>query len=276
MQFKSVFIAAAACLAISGQVQAQTEVLYITDGDANDITAIQGGAIIDQNLDVGGDRRYRVAVQDTIWLGDMDAADNIELDLNLDPTGNSSPAGLDITEGTDGATDGSFNYTVESFVSTAGVYQYNTDWSGGTLLFTVSGTDIVGITYDPVNGSLWISDQNSIYEYSMAGNLIGQFDHSGGRGSLAYEASTDTLWYVANAGSTIQQYDKAGNLLDTLSVSYGGNYWGAEMAAAAAPPPPTEPPAPAVPVPSMGVPGIALLALLMMIVGLGFTRIRGV
>ena len=249
-------------------VSAQTDVLYITDGDANKITAIQNGVIIDENLDVGGSRRYRVAVRDTIWLGDMDAADNVELDLNLDPTGNTSPSGLNILEGTDGATDGSFNYTVESFLSSAGVYQYDADWSGGTLMFTVSGTSIVGITYDPVNRSLWISDQNTIYEYSMDGNLISQFPQSGQVGSLAYELSTDTLWHVSNSGSTILQYEKSGVLLNTLSVNYGGNYYGAEMSAGA--PQGVE----AVPVPTLGSTAIAALILLMTLLGSGLIRGR--
>jgi hypothetical protein len=216
-------------LSFSGLASAQTEVLYITNGDADDIWAIQGGVVIDSNLDVGGSRRYRVAVWDSVWLGDMDSGQNVELSLDLDPTGNSSLTGVDIVEGTDGATDGTYNYTVESFVSSGDVYRFDNDWSGGEALFTVTGNDIVGITYDADNGTLWISDRFNIYEYSMAGALLGQFPHEGGRGSLAYETTSDTLWYVSNGAVSLRQYSKTGTLLDTLSSGVGANVWGAEF-----------------------------------------------
>lgn len=224
-------LSAVAALVIAGAAQAQTQVLYITDGDSDFIKAIQGGIIIDENLMIGGSRRYRIAVTDTIWLGDMDSGENAEFTLGLDPTGNTSPTGVDISEGTDGATDGMFNYTVESFVATGSVYQYNGDWSGGTELFSVTGSDIVGITYDTVNGTLWISDQFMVSQYDMAGNILSSFGHDGSRGSLAYEPATDSLWYVPNnPGSLIRQYSKDGDLMQSLNVPYGGNVWGAEFA----------------------------------------------
>jgi hypothetical protein len=222
-------LAASLLLLLAGPIWAQSQVLYVTNGDANDIFAIQSGVLFDQNLDVGGSRRYRVAVRDTVWLGDMDAGQNVELTLDLDPTGNTSLTGVDIAEGTDGATDGTYNYTVESFVSSGDVYRFNSDWSGGEALFTVTGTDIVGITYDSMNGTLWISDRNNIYEYSLAGDLLGQFAHTGGRGSLAYEPTTDTLWYVSNGNVDLFQYSKAGDLLDTLDPGLSANAWGAEF-----------------------------------------------
>ena len=261
MKLGSLIFVALLFSGFAGIASAQTDVLYLTDGDANDIKAIQNGVIIDQNLEVGGIRRYRVAVRDTIWLGDMDQGENIELDLSLDPTGNTSATGVDIFEGTDGATDGTYNYTVESFADSAGVYQFNSDWSGGTYLFTVTGSDIAGITFDPVSGTLWISDKSSIYNYSMAGALLGSFAHVGGYGSLAYEASTDTLWYASNDGSTLLQYAKGSQLLNTLNVAFGGNVWGAEMN----PDPGTA--GPLAPIPTLNMSGMALLILLMLFVG---------
>ena len=218
-------------LSCTGACMAQTDTLYVTDGDADFVKAISGGNVVDQNLATGGSRLYRIAVRDTIWLGDMDQSPNAEFTLDLDPTGDSSPAGLDITEGTDGATDGVWNYTVESFVSDAVVTRYNLDWSGGENVFDVSGTQIVGITYDSANGTLWIGDQFTITQYDMQGNALSSFSHVGDRGSLAYEPSTDTLWYVTNAGgNAIRQYAKDGTLLQTLDVPFGGNVWGAEFA----------------------------------------------
>ncbi len=223
-------LATVAALVVAGAAQAQTQVLYITDGDSDFIKAIQGGIIIDENLMIGGSRRYRIAVTDTIWLGDMDAGSNAEFTLGLDPTGNTSPTGVDISEGTDGATNGVFNWTVESFGNTGGVYQYNGDWSGGAELFSVTGSQIVGITYDTAAGTLWVSDQFMISQYDMAGNILSSFGHDGDRGSLAYEPATDSLWYVPNSGSLIRQYSKDGDLMQLLDVPYGGNVWGAEFA----------------------------------------------
>ncbi len=226
-----------AVLVIVGRSHAQTSVLYVTDGDSDFIKAIQGGSIVDQNSSTGGSRRYRVAVRDTIWLGDMDSGTNAEFDLALDPTGNTSPTGVDITEGTDGATDGVHNFTVESFVSTGTVYQYDGNWSGGTPLFSVTGDQIVGITYDTSADTLWVSDRFTVAQYDMAGNVLASFPHQGDRGSLAYEHATDTLWYVTNAPSNIiRQYAKDGTLLQTLNVPYGGNVWGAEFQFAGEPP----------------------------------------
>ena len=264
MKFRGTILVSLILMIMSSMASAQTEVLYITDGDANDIKAIQNGVIIDQNLDVGANRRYRVAIRDTIWLGDMDQGTNAELDLALDPTGNSSPTGVDIQEGIDGATDGSSNYTVESFTGSADVYQFGPDWSGGVKLFAVSGNDIVGITFDSASGTLWISDRSSIYNYSMAGALLSSFPHSGGRGSLAYETTTDTLWYVTNSSDTLLQYSKGGQLLNSINVAYGGNVWGAEMTGNASVPVIAEPPEP---VPTLNIPGLAVLILLLLSAG---------
>jgi hypothetical protein len=224
-------IAVCAGLGVAAAAQAQSSSLYVTDGDSNFIKKIRNGAVVDQNLSTGGSRRYRVAINTTIWLGDMDSGTNAEFDLGLDFTGNTSPTGIDIFEGTDGATDGTFNYTVESFVNSGGVYRFNADWTAGTKLFTVAGVQIVGITYDTLSGTLWISDIDSIEQYDFAGNKLSSFQHAGDRGSLAYEPATDTLWYVTNSGgNTIRQYSKTGQLLQTLNVGFGGNVWGAEFA----------------------------------------------
>ena len=229
MKFFAKALVTLSILFVTGTLYAQTDVLYITDGDSNDIWAVQGGVVFDQNLDVGGNRRYRVAARDTLWLGDMDTGTNVELTQDLDPTGNTSPTGIDIFEGTDGAADGTYNYTVESFVNSAGVYRFGSDWTGGEFMFTVTGNGIVGITFDPVNGSLWISDQANVYEYDLTGQLLGQFAHTGSWGSLAYEPTTDTLWYVSNSSDLLRQYAKDGTLLDTVSSGVTQNVWGAEF-----------------------------------------------
>ncbi len=47
--------------------------------------------------------------------------------------------------------------------------------------------------------------------------------------------------------------------MNTINVAYGGNVWGAEMTGNAR--------APMIPVPTLGIPGLALLILLMLSLG---------
>ena len=78
--------------------------------------------------------------------------------------------------------------------------------------------------------TLWISDQNNIYQYSLGGDLLSQFAHRSGRGSLAWEPSTDTLWYITNRSDSIDQYSKDGAFLQNVTVAgLRSNNWGAEF-----------------------------------------------
>src|SRR5262245_37534461 len=97
----------------------------------------------------------------------------------------------------DGAVNGLFNYTLDAFFDKdTTVYRTNFDWTNPTPLFSIrGGNDYVGITFDTFAGNLWISDMNRIYQYGLDGDLLSQFTHAGGRGSLAYDTETDSLWY---------------------------------------------------------------------------------
>ena len=74
----------------------------------------------------------------------------------------------------------------------------------------------------------------------MTGDLLSSFAHSGSRGSLAFDESDGTLWYVPNiASSNLLQYSTAGALLTSLSTpTRVGNVWGAEISISGAPPVP--------------------------------------
>jgi hypothetical protein len=208
---------------------AQSTTLYVTDGDAARLARVQGGSVLTSSTHVRG---YPIAVRNTIWIGDYNGAqpNAIEYGLNGVATGNTAP--YTHVFSVDGATNGNTNYQLgNAFNSTATVFSSNFDWTGQAAMFNVNGTDLVGITFDTVSGSLWISDQNNIYNYSLAGNLLGQFAHQSGRGSLAYEYATDTLWYVNNFSNNIDQYSKAGAFLGTVSApGLSSNNWGAEFA----------------------------------------------
>lgn len=230
MNIKNVCAIVVLLVASSSATAGLIDKLFVTDGDRARLAIIEGTAA---TIKTTYQRGFPLAVRDSIWLGDYSAPNPaVEYDLNGNATGNTMNTYTPVF-GVDGAVNGATNYTLgNAFTTSATVYSAASDWSGMTALFTVSGFDLVGITFDSVFDTLWISDQNSIYQYDLAGTLLSQFSHVGGRGSLAYEAASDTLWYVTNFSDTIRQYSKTGALLDTLQISgLTSNNWGAEFAA---------------------------------------------
>lgn len=210
--------------------------LYFTNGDASSLQAVNvttGQLSFSVTTHSLG---YPIVVRDSIWLGHRDnnlTAREYAL-VDGTPTGNTATlSGNNFGNFVDGAVVGSFNYTIVAFSSSGTVYRANSDWTDPVSVFTVNGSDLVGITFDNSSGNLWISDQSTIYQYTLTGSLVSQFTHSGGRGSLAYQASTDTLWYVPNSTSSpLLQYGKDGQLLQSLAVAgRSGNVWGAEFQA---------------------------------------------
>ncbi len=220
--------------------------LYVTNGDAARLAIIPGGTTTATTTSTFV-RGYPLAVRnDTIWIDDFRGTPTTSVEYDLDGIATGNTAAHTPVMGVDGAVNGNTNYTLAApFNTSATVYSANSDWTNLTAMFTVSGNDLVGITYDSVNDSIWISDGSNIYEYSLAGTLLGQFAHNGSRGSLAYEPSTDTLWYVINGSNTIEQYSKAGALLQSLTITgSASNNWGAEFAPSGSLPPPQIPDAP--------------------------------
>src|SRR5262249_47433698 len=133
-----------------------------------------------------------------------------------------------------------YNYQLGgAFGSSGTVYRSNLDFSNAQPIFNVSNlSDDVGITYDPTDSTLWVSGQSEIRHYDLSGNQLGGFNHSSGRGWLAYEPDSDTLWYVRNGSNEIDQYSKAGQLLQQVQVNgLAANNWGAEFAMKAVPAP---------------------------------------
>ena len=215
---------------------ALVDTLYVTDGDNARLAIVNGStATIADSHKTGSP----LAVRNTIWIGDYNSLNNqaIEYDLNGTATGNTADYPAPILA-VDGASNGNINYALGgAFTKNATVYSANPDWTNITKLFSVTGIDLVGITYDSVLDSIWISDGGSIYQYSTSGDLISQFVHKSGRGSLAYETSTDTLWYVKNDSDLIVQFSKDGTVLGTVTVSgLTANNWGAEFSSVPVPP----------------------------------------
>jgi len=223
-------------LVLAGAVStayAQTDTLYVTDGDSSRMAIVQGGTL--QNVVTTHNKGYPIAVRNTIWIGDYNGTqpNSIEYNLAGAPTGNAVLYTPHFA--VDGGVNGNKNYELgNAFSTSATVYSADPDWQNETPMFTVFGSDLVGITFDTVNGTIWISDNTLIYEYDLAGNLVSEFAHSSGRGCIAYEPSSDTIWYVTNGSNTITQYSKIGLVMQTLQISgLASNNWGAEFAISA-------------------------------------------
>jgi hypothetical protein len=140
----------------------------------------------------------------------------------------------------DGTTDGRHNYTVTTVCSgcpgNAVVLQTDLDWSNPVVLFTlaISGYDSLGITYDASNNSLWVSKWDAgtaITNYSMTGAVLGSFSTGFGEiGALALDPADGTLWATTFGSSTLYQFDKSGNLLQSGTIAgLGTALWSGEF-----------------------------------------------
>jgi hypothetical protein len=119
----------------------------------------------------------------------------------------------------DGTSDGTYNYAVNYF--SGEVYRTNLDWSNPAPLFNTGfgGYDAIGITWDSLNNSLWVSqwDGSHIYDFTLAGAVLSSFDAGHSRiTSLAMDPADHTLWF-GNQGSmgTFEQFSTTGTLLQT-------------------------------------------------------------
>lgn len=200
-----------------GSAVAQTDSLFMSDGDGRRLLEVKGGSIVNTFPAVPQIRAFPIAVVDTIRttgyaLGEIGG----EYELDGTPTGTQYP----LKQGnimSDGGTDADeFNYGI-SFQGA--VWRYDREWDNGVFLFA-SGTN-AGITYDPSDGTLWISADRraGISHYKTDGTLLGQFSTVGNLDwVLALEPSTDTLWVTERGSERLSQYKKDGTFLGTIRV----------------------------------------------------------
>jgi hypothetical protein len=136
----------------------------------------------------------------------------------------------------DGTRDASRNYSVE-FVS-GKVYKMNLDWSNPVLLFDTGfgSNNAVGITYDPTNNSLWVSqwDQTGVKNFSLDGTLLSSFSTGfDSITSLALDPADHTLWMGSQLNEgTFYQFSRNGVPLSTATYANmtGYNTVGGEFA----------------------------------------------
>jgi hypothetical protein len=212
---------------------------------------------------------YPVAVLSTIrTTGPSPGSVGGEYSLVGVPTGTTFTNGLTSGDIYDGTTDGTYLYAVN--YGDGNVMRFDLTWSNPQVLFSAGGgTDVLGITYDPTNNSLWVSGWNTgtITDYSLTGTVLSSFTVPYTEIScLAFDYSDDTLWFGSqNTQGTFYQYSRTGTSLG--SQSYASlttqNTLGGEFPLSAARGPG---------IPLLGVLGLA--ALIVMLAGIGYTILR--
>lgn len=219
-----------------GTASAQTEELYIHGQGNARMDVVQGGGVVRawntrDTLScpfVVSDGTVRMTSYSPGSVGN-------EYDYFGTPTGNTftapSPIGYDAT------TDGKSNYYTDF---SGAVYRSNTDYTGGSFLFSVSMANPGGIAFDSSNGSLWVSEWSGtrINNYDMGGTLLGGFNLDNfSNMALAYEATSDTLWVFPRDLGQVQQWSKGGSKLNQFTPAGfdASNVLSAEFALVPAP-----------------------------------------
>jgi hypothetical protein len=239
----------AACLLVSSvAVAGPNRRLYATAPGLDKIYVFGGNHIISSwaKLHPG---ESPIAVMDTVRTSNQGYQDpegggpgGAEYTLSGTPTGATYPGYWEFYDGT---TDGTYNYSVNY---NGNVYRFDRNWQNPEWIFGSSwGVYTTGITYDPLNNSLWISHYggNEIENRSLTGAFLSSFNTSPPPSPWGYFSPTflamdyadGTLWTASRFGNLLYQYDRNGNLLSTQKFTdpatgkpfFGGSLFGGEF-----------------------------------------------
>jgi hypothetical protein len=221
---------------------------YVTAGDQGHNYILQGNtATLFNQANAANGGEYAIAVTDTVrtlgngnagqhGLGSQYTLAGVYTGVNY-----TYPASLSATAFYDGTSDGRSNYSVDFL--TGAVYRLNADWTSPSILFNLSRSGLIGITYDTTNNSLWISafSGNTISNYSLTGALLSTFNATQSTLScLALDSADNTLWVGSQSTlGTFYQYSKTGVLLSTVTYAalVNQNTLGGEFSVGAVPEP---------------------------------------
>jgi hypothetical protein len=104
-------------------------------------------------------------------------------------------------------------------------------WQDPRILFSLGGPETgdhwLGIAYDPLNNSLWISGfpptspvDYELADYSLSGTLLSSFTTGLGlMAALGFDPADGTLWFSYNESNMLYQYSTSGTLLQTGTPS---------------------------------------------------------
>ena len=210
--------------------------LYLTAGDQQNGWIVQGSGVVG-SWKATNQFEYPIAVNTTVrTLGRHSGEMGHEYTLSGTPTGPGYAFPIP-GDAYDGTTDGIHNY-LSRFGGGGTVYQTDATWSSAVPLFSLGGAARLGITYDPLNNSLWLSGwgSNSIENRALDGTLLSSFSiATSSPAALALDPADDTLWLFDRntiSNPVFYQYSKAGSLLGSLVIPAlaGQNILGGEFA----------------------------------------------
>jgi len=222
---------------LAGQVVVPTSKLFMTNGDDHRLVIINGSTYATVAMGQSSRREYPIAVNGSIVTAGPQSGEQPGGVYSL--TGTYEKAAGTWTLGSqynfwDGTTDGTYNYAFN--YGNGGVYRFEKDWSGGSLLFEFgSGSQYLGITYDATDKTLWVSgwSSNSVVHLKMDGSTLGSFTagaFSGSLTALALDPADNTLWMGSQGNRGVfAQYTKAGTLVGTHSFGFSDNVLGGEF-----------------------------------------------
>jgi hypothetical protein len=227
---------------LGGGAQSQVSRLYLNQYDGTNCWVVQGGNIVNTFQRSNTNDGSALVVQNTVKMfGRGPGSIGREYSLGGAPLGGTynNPTWDDCY---DGASDGAGrNWTIahNDFNTNFAVIQSNASWGSPSVAW-VPGRRSSGITYDPTDDTLWITNNvggsDMVQHYTTGGALLGQFAISmtnGGGYAIALDLADQTLWVPGAFGTagTLLQYSKAGTLLNTVQVAGLGNVTGAEFQA---------------------------------------------
>ncbi len=227
-----------------------TSQYFLTAGDQSNILIVQGTNSTTRPATGSGQYPITVLADGIRTTGRSTGAAGSSYALDGTATGTVFTLPSPIANAFDATTDGISNFLVD-FTNQI-VFRTNLDYTNPVALFSnLGGGSFLGITYDPTNNSLWLSQFGGtlVNDFSLTGSVLSSFTATTASGaslsslsSLALEYSTDTLWLGSQTTEgTFYQYSKTGVLLQTVTYANltGQNTLGGEFAFGAIPEPST-------------------------------------
>jgi hypothetical protein len=239
---KFAFIACAvvafACFASADPFTGPTSTFYMSVGQTGTIFAVQGTTFTTfaWAYDAGGGS-YGEALLAVSAADGVSTAPSAQ-SLNNGVGGQYSLAGVpsgvandaNHAPALDATSDGTHNFYVTNGGSD-NVYESNLDWSDPTILFSTSSLGgFQGIGYDPVNNSLWMSQNGAdlitnvtpanideIADFSLTGTLLSSFVYNTTAvphvEAFGFDPADDTLWGEVSQTGELAQWNTSGTLL---------------------------------------------------------------
>jgi hypothetical protein len=211
--------------------------LYLTDGPAQRLYSIEGGAVGVNVPTPTGQGPLAISGSTIRTLGRSNSIMGSVYTLSGSVTGTTPSYSLSGSPlFLDGTTDGVFNYALD--LNSNRIYRFNLDWSSPSLLFPIlTQGRRSGITFDPTSNCLWVTGIDGpamglLERYTLDGVVTFAINAGTPAAALAFDHVDQTLWLDEVSTGTIKQYSLEGVFLSSITVPAlaGSSIDGAEFA----------------------------------------------